>query len=448
MLRHEFLQLHSIQKRQAFLVRKRARILLRRLRKNRNTLRSAVLIILLSSLFGFGAGLTASGVAKGDILSSLENSLKLGFPQQIQERIIETTTVVEREYIPQTTEEEKIIDVVRKASLSVVSIVVTKEVPVYERVLGESFELQLRQIGTERQEIGGGTGFIVSEEGLLLTNKHVVRDEDASYTVYTTDGHSYVASVLARDPFQDLAVLKIERKSIVDANGNFVQEKFMPLRLGNSDHIQIGQTAIVIGNALGEFRNTVSVGVISGLGRTITASGGGFVETIEDVIQTDAAINRGNSGGPLLNLVGEVIGINTATITQAQSIGFSIPVNRAKRNIEQVQQTGKITYPFLGVRYIAVQKEVQERFNLPVDYGALVRRGESGEAAVSPGSAAAQAGLRENDLILEINGERITQSRTLAKIIQERNPGESVVMKILRNGEERILTVVLGEMSG
>ena len=153
--------------------------------------------------------------------------------------------------------------------------------------------------------------------------------------------------------------------------------------------MQIGQTVIAIGNALGEFRNTVSVGVISGLGRKITASGGDFVETLEYVIQTDTAINKGNSGGPLLNLRGEVIGVNTAMALQAQSIGFTIPINKAKKDIEQVGRLGKIIYPFLGVRYVLINEDVKAKKNLSVDYGALIIKGEQNEPAIMPSSAAA-----------------------------------------------------------
>jgi len=306
---------------------------------------------------------------------------------------------------------------------------------------------QFRQQGTQRREIGGGSGFIVSADGMVITNKHVVLDEEADYTIFTTDGTSFPARVLAKDPLQDLAVLKIDQESIIDAAGNFITKPFPFVKLGNSDTLEIGQTVIAIGNALAEFRNTVSVGVISGLGRTITASGGNFVETIENVIQTDAAINRGNSGGPLLNLVGEVIGINTATVLDAQNIGFAIPSNKAQRDIEQVRELGKIVYPFLGIRYILITDAVAKEENLSVSYGVWVRPGPNGEAAVSPGSAAQDAGILSGDIILEFNGERITKENSLAKIIQKHNPGDTVVLKVLREGQERIFNVKLGERS-
>ncbi|MDO8655343.1 MAG: trypsin-like peptidase domain-containing protein [bacterium] len=347
-------------------------------------------------------------------------------------------------YVPQTTQEEKIIRAVQSVSPAVVSIVITKDVPIIEQYFVNPFgnqspvQIQIpqyRQNGTEKKEVGGGSGFIVTADGMVVTNRHVVLDEKAEYTVFTNDGKSYPAKVLARDPVQDLAILSIE-----NPGGSF------PLvNLGDSDALQIGQTVVAIGNALGEFRNTVSTGVVSGLGRTITASGSGsFVETIEDVIQTDAAINQGNSGGPLLNLAGQVIGMDTATVSGAQSIGFAIPINKVRRSIEQVRKGGTITYAFLGVRYVGVTPAVQKERKLGVDYGALVLRGENGEAAIEPGSPAAKAGLKTGDVILRINKERITPDNSLGTIIQKYNPGDFVTLTIFSGSEEKTIDLELG----
>jgi serine protease Do len=181
------------------------------------------------------------------------------------------------------------------------------------------------------------------------------------------------------------------------------------------------------------------------LGRKITASGGGLVEVLEDVIQTDAAINPGNSGGPLLNLKGEVIGINTAMSVEGENIGFAIPINKAKRDIEQVINTGKIVYPFLGVRYLIIDEELQKKYNLPVNYGALIQKGNQGEPAIFPGSPAEKIGLKEGDIILEFNGEKITPKNTLAKIIMKYSPGDRVILKVLREKKEKIFEVILSE---
>jgi len=409
-----------------------------------------ILIILFSSLSGFLAGAISGHYFYGaDYLSKINNTL---FKSQ----------TAEKQYIPQAGQEESVIKVVKEFSPAVVSIVITKDIPIleeyytnpfqeFEQFFGQQFQFQVpqyRQNGTQKQEIGGGTGFIISEDGMILTNKHVVVDTEAEYTVFTNDGKSYPAKVLARDSIQDLAIIKINQDKALGDNGQLSFKKFPVVRLGDSNTVQMGQTVIAIGNALGEFRNTVSVGVVSGLSRTITASGGGVSETIEDVIQTDTAINKGNSGGPLLNLKGEVIGINTAMVQDAQSIGFSIPINKAKRDIEQIKSTGKIAYPFLGVRYVLVIDKIQKEKNLTVNYGALITRGEKGEAAVSSGSAAEKAGLQENDIILEFNGEKITADNSLAKIIQKYNPGDKISLKILRGKEEKTLEVILSERAG
>lgn len=358
--------------------------------------------------------------------------------------------ILEREYFSQET---AVIKVAKEVSPAVVSIIVTKDLPIFEEYylepfkefeefFGEEFEFkvpQYRQKGTEKKEIGGGTGFIVSKEGLILTNKHVVIDMAADYTVITNEGKSFAATVLARDPIQDIAILKIE-----------TSQDLSIVKLGDSDDLQIGQTVIAIGNVLGEFRNSISVGVISGLGRSITASGGGLVETLEGVIQTDAAINKGNSGGPLLNLRGQVVGINTAMALGAENIGFAIPVNKAKRDIRQVQELGKIVYAFLGIYYTLITPELQEEYDLAVDYGAWVGRDKSGkrtEGAIFVGSAAEEAGLQSDDIILEFGGEKITLENSLAELIMEHNPGDVVLLKILRNNEQKTFRVTLGERS-
>jgi len=356
-------------------------------------------------------------------------------------------------YVSDISYEQAIIDVAKNASPSVVSIVISKNLPIYEQELinpfGDldpffNFQIpQQVQKGTQYQEIGAGSGFVVSKDGLVLTNKHVVIDKQADYTVLTSDGQKYPAKVLALDPVQDLAIIKIVADKTI---GPMILQ---PVTLGDSSGIQIGQTAIAIGNALGQFSNTVSVGVVSGLGRTISASdqSGSFSETLEDIIQTDAAINSGNSGGPLLNLKGEVIGINTAMAQGAEAIGFAIPINMAKRDIEQVIETNKITYPFLGVRYVLVDEDVKKEYKLSVDYGALVLKGEKGELAITADSAADRAGIKENDVVLSINGEKITKNNSMAKIIQKHNVGEKVTLHILRGDKEIDVDVTLGERS-
>ncbi len=407
---------------------------------NKKSFWGVIGIIFISSLSGFFAGMISGTIFYYEINEYFSG---LDFPLPVQEG-------KEIEYLPQTSQEEKIIAAVKNVSPAVVSIIVTKDIPVFEEYYVNPFELfefqipQYRQKGTEKQEIGGGTGFVISEDGMVLTNKHVVLDEEADYTVLTNDGNRYSATVLARDPFQDLAVLKIESNGHIGESGQLISESFSTVELGDSDELRLGQTAVAIGNALGEFRNTISVGVISGLGRKITAAGGGLVETIDNVIQTDAAINQGNSGGPLLNLKGQVVGINTATVLQAQSIGFAIPINTAKRIIDQIKELGKIVYPFLGIRYVLVTPEIQSENDLPVDYGAWIVGSESGPAVV-PDSAADKAGLQEGDIILEFASEKITPENTLAELIQKSNAGDKVALKVLREEKEQIIIATLGE---
>ena len=315
--------------------------------------------------------------------------------------------------------EDAVVLVAEKAAPSVVSIIASKDM----RVFGE----------TERRlEIGGGSGFIISEDGLILTNRHVVKDENAQYMVFTDDGREFVAEIVALDPVYDLAVLKIE-------------EDNLPTLSLNSRDLRVGETAIAIGNALGELRNTVTVGVVSGLGRDVFATDGREVVMLDNVIQTDAGINRGNSGGPLLNLKGEIIGINTAMAIDAQNIGFAIPIEDARRAINGAIESGEIVYPFLGVRYIMINETIKTERNLAVNYGALIVRGGPGESAIDEGSAASRAGLREGDIILKVNDVLVGEEESLARIIMKYDPGDVVSLTVLRNNEEVLVTATLGE---
>jgi serine protease Do len=360
---------------------------------------------------------------------------EINFFKNVEEKIeqIEEKREEKKGYEPFLEHEKAVISVVENNAPAVVSIVATKYVEYIDYSVSDFFFLvpEVRERLQEEQ----GTGFIIQEDGVILTNKHVVADEKAKYTVFLSTGEKFDADVLARDPVQDLAVLKI--------NG----ENLPTVTIGDSDTVRVGQTAIAIGNALGEFQNTVSVGIISGIGRRIIARGGYTAEVMDDVLQTDAAINFGNSGGPLLNLKGEVIGINTATMISAEGIGFAIPINKAKRAIDGALEEGKIVYPFLGVRYIIIDKKIKEEENLKVDYGALVVSGADREVAVTPNSAAEKAGIKEGDIILEINKEKITLKNTLAQIITKYNPQDKIELKLLREEKEMIIEVVLGEIS-
>jgi serine protease Do len=282
--------------------------------------------------------------------------------------------------------------------------------------------------------VGGGSGFIVDDSGYVLTNKHVVADPDAEYTVFTPTEDRYSARVLARDPINDVAVLKIDA------------EDLPTIKLGDSTKIQLGQSVVAVGNALGEFKNTVSTGIVSGLSRFITAvtDGEGHAERLRGLIQTDAAINPGNSGGPLVNLAAEVIGINSAIVFGAQNIGFAIPINKAKKDLEEVKKFGRLKKPFLGVRYVLLSKDLQPRLRAPTENGALVLA-EHGGAAIVPGSGAAKAGLRERDIIIEVDGSPITEKNSLEDILEQHDIGDRLAVKFLRENQEKTCHLVLGE---
>ena len=339
-------------------------------------------------------------------------------------------------------------DIAKRVSPAVVSIIATKDIPVVEQYFSSPFpgddffdqffpELQIpqfRQKGIEKRQVSAGTGFFVSGDGLLITNKHVVDDPDADYSIIMNDQKKLPAKVLARDPLNDIAVLKVEGL------------RFPAINLGDSDTAKVGHTVIVIGNSLGEFQNTVSVGVVSGLRRTIIASGAkSGSEELSEIIQTDAAINPGNSGGPLLNLKGEAIGLSVAMAQGAENIGFAIPINQVKRSFNEAREKGKITYPYLGVRYILVTPVLKERAKLLVDYGAMVVAGKSGEEAIFPNSPASKAGIKEKDIILEFGGVKINKNNTLAKLIQQKSIGDKVKLKVLRSGGELEVEVILEE---
>lgn len=358
-------------------------------------------------------------------------------------------------------EEDAVVAAVKAASPSVVSIIVSKDLStVYQRTgnvfpfddifdrLGFPFEFRPPQQqqnngnkqNTEKQKptkqkVGGGTGFVIAEDGLIVTNKHVVSEDDAEYTVVFNDGTEHKATVLAKDTVLDLALVKIDAKNL------------KPLTMGDSDALQIGQTVIAIGNTLAEYKNTVTRGVVSGINREVRAiDGQGRSEVIQEAIQTDAAINPGNSGGPLLNLRGEVIGINTAVNREGQSIGFAIPINLAKRSVESVKKNGRIIRPFIGVRYTLIDSEFAKNNNLPIKNGALIIGDPTKKLlGVVAGGPADKAGLRDGDIITEIDGIAIDEGHSLASAVAKRAPGDEVTLKVFSKGETREARVKLEE---
>jgi len=338
-------------------------------------------------------------------------------------------------------EKSPIIEVAKKVCPAVITITITKDLPKVEGFyffpfMGKEFVVpRVGKKGKEKIKIGRGSGFIVSPDGLILTCRHVVSEPEVDYTVILEPEKNYSAKVLAADPLIDIAVLKINEKNLPF------------LDLGDSNQIELGQTVVAVGNPLGEFYDTLSAGIISGLSRKIQAVGllSRQVESLRGLIQTDAAINPGNSGGPLVDLEGKVIGINTAMVMGAQNIGFAIPINYAKKILAEVKKYGKIKVPFLGIRYIILDKEIAQVNKLPVDYGALIVRETLGEPPIVKGSAAEKAGLKEFDIVLELSGEKITMDNTLAEVLQKHKIGEEISLKVLREGKEINLKTILGE---
>lgn len=337
-------------------------------------------------------------------------------------------------------ERSLIVEIAKKVCPSVITVVITKDLSKIEGFYFFPFggrEVMIPKFEKEKKKtrIGGGSGFIVSPGSYILTSSHVVADPEADYTVIFEPTKRYSAKVISRDPINDVAVLKINVKN------------FPYLELGDSDKIELGESVVAVGNALGEFHDTVSSGIISGMSRAISAFSGftDQVAQLRGLIQTDAAINPGNSGGPLVNIEGQVIGINTAVVMGAQNIGFAIPINYAKKDLEEVMKYGKIKRPFLGVRYIVLNKEITEAHKLPIDYGALIVRESLGEGAVVKGSTADKAGLKEYDIILELNGEKISEKNPLANLLQKYKIDEEISLKILREKREIILKVKLEE---
>jgi len=337
-----------------------------------------------------------------------------------------------------------IISIAKKVCPGVITVIVSKDLPKVEEFYsfpygGKEYILPMPgkdgKNPLEKTQVGGGSGFIISKDGYTITSNHVVADVTADYTVIIDPQHKYPAKVLSRNPINDIAVLKIEGKN------------FPFIDLGDSDHIELGEEVVAVGNPLGEFQDTLSAGIVSGLSRYITAFGGidRQMQNLRGLIQTDAAINPGNSGGPLVNMAGKVIGINTAMIMGAENIGFAIPINYAKKDLAEVKKHGKLVVPFLGVKYVLLSPEVAKMNKISVDYGALVVRELLGEPPVIHGSAAEKAGMKEFDIILECNNQKISAKNPLAHILSKCKIGEVTQFKVLRDGQEMNLQATLSE---
>lgn len=375
-------------------------------------------------------GLVSSGVF-GLRWSTFERYLKLPKASSLQK-------LPGMENVRVVSEESVVIDVVDKVSPSVVTVGITKT-----RTTGDIFELnpfdpfspfRRRPGQTQKLEQDIGSGFVVGEGGLIVTNKHVVADTNAKYRVITKDDKTYDVVKIYRDPVNDLAIIKINPSPPAGGSGQVLK----PVELGDSSKIKVGQLAIAIGTALGEFRNTVTTGVVSGIGRGITAGSPfeGYVERLDNVIQTDAAINPGNSGGPLLNSSGQVIGINVAVSGDGQNIGFALPINVVRDALANFNQTGQFNRPFIGVRYKTVARDLAVLNDVPE--GAYI-------VDVISGSPADTAGLKQGDIITKFDDIRLSgENAELSKIISKKKVGDTVSLTIWRDGKEKTVKLTLG----
>ena len=315
-----------------------------------------------------------------------------------------------------------------------ISSVVEKVAPSVVSIVTETQAASLRGITTQS---GAGTGMIVSQDGYIMTNKHVVDGAD-TVSVVLSDGTTYdKVRVVGTDPLNDIAFLKIENASGLRA-----------VELGDSGSLRVGQSVIAIGNSLGQYQNTVTSGIVSGVGRPVSAQSGSSVENLNDLIQTDAAINPGNSGGPLLNLQGQVIGINTAIAEDAQSVGFALPINAAKGVLKGVLAKGKVERAYIGVNYVTITPEVARQYSLSVKTGAYVLAGNNGGAAVVTGSPADRAGVKEKDIITKVNGVDVGKAGDVASLVGEYAPGDTIELTILRGGTVQTLKMTLVAYGG
>ncbi len=336
-------------------------------------------------------------------------------------------------------EESEMISAIEEVSPAVVSIITKKNVPYFYEFSYESSYIA----EYENEEISGGTGFLVSHDGLVFTNHHVIQDEEAQYTIIFNDGSEYLAKIISIDPLEDVAILKI----ISDEEELYFENI---VEFGDSSNLKVGQRVLAIGNALTIYGNTVTSGIISAIDRKISAYND-FTRREKNffgLIQTDAAINFGNSGGPLINLNGEVIGMSVAVANMANNIGFAIPSEVLIPIVESVKEHGRIVRPFLGVRFVMLTSEQAQELGLDEDYGAILLSGSFlSEPAIYPNGPADEADLRDKDIILEVDGQKLDAKNYLNEIIRNYKSGDSVVLKVWRAGDSMEVTVVLGDSS-
>lgn len=365
----------------------------------------------------------------------------LGASANKNNNLVNGTTVSQQKQIA-TSQGNLIASIAKNVGPSVVSInVVTQQdnAPAPNDFFGFGVPNQ-----NQTQE-AAGTGIIISSEGVVMTNRHVVPAGTTNVSITLADGTKLDdVTVIGRtnsNDSLDIAFLKIN---------NLKGHKLTPAEIGDSSKLHVGDTVVAIGNALGQFSNTVTSGIISGFGRSVVAGSGGSstdAESLDNLIQTDAAINEGNSGGPLVDTDGQVIGINTAVSGQGQNIGFAIPINDVNGLIKQVLSTGKFQRPYLGVRYVGLTADVAKQYNLSVDQGAYVLPAvDASQPSVLSGSPAEKGGVKEGDVITAVDGTKIDQNHSLTSLISQHAVGDTVHLDVLRDGKTITLDVTLEAM--
>ena len=377
-------------------------------------MRRLIVLILILVLILFGISFVS------DFLPKIPSLLPAGIKSQIEKQ----------EKVKIVTEESVVIDAVKKVGPSVVTIVEETTVRSLRQFNFGPFSVFGIPDPGEQQARNIGSGFIVSKEGLIITNKHVVSDQEARYQIITSNDKKYQAQKIYRDPLNDVAIIKIDPS---ENAGNSLK----PVEIGDSGRLQVGQFVIAIGTALGEFKNTVTTGVISGLGRGITAGDEfqGYVERLDNVIQTSAAIIPGNSGGPLLNSSAQVIGVNTAVASGGQNIGFALPINVIKDSLKNFNENGQFNRPYLGVEYKMISRDLAILNDVPE--GAYVQN-------VISDSSADKAGIKSGDIITKIDGKKVeVQKNDLAKIISGKKIGDTLSVTLWRDGKTIDLKVIL-----
>ncbi len=344
---------------------------------------------------------------------------------------------------------DQVVSTIKKVMPAVVSIAISKHLEDLEKEIPKELypfmpqdqtghRLKIPDILVDKRgmvQIGGGSGFIVDAGGIILTNKHVISDSKAEYTAVLSDGRKFPAEILSRDPINDVAIIRVPTKNLPTVN------------LGDASRLQLGESVVAIGNALGIFKNTVSLGIISGLSRSIAAQAdpNSPPQEMRGLVQTDAAINPGNSGGPLVTLDGLAVGINAALVFGAQNIGFAIPINAAKRDFNDIKKYGRIKRPLLGVRYMMIDENLKDKYKLPVNYGALIVGESPNDHGVIKGGPADKAGVREKDIVLELNSKKLDKDHPIQDFLENMPVGQEIELLLLRDNKKLKVKLTLTE---